>query len=556
MPRRIIEDLENILSILVTKKNEDLDQSFQNFVKLINSLNEYSQFEKYWLTMGVKKAVDYMKREDDQKRLEGDKKFLSRYLKILSSFAKSPEGLDVSTAKRLYSYMINDWSKTSLGLPFNVSPTLAKLYRMYPHIISKKGFKETESKTHYQELKVMQVSELGEQLVDLNRYIANRVPNSVFNLVKEFPQALEGFVGNEDDMKNYFFKCHPEYEYRGVVGHPKNSFLFHIFVDKKNPGNIKIVVPNIPSQSRLIHLAKFFQAGGLDIREIKYRGCFEIFAKEEIKKLEAFLDQLPNIPEVVFIGSDVMPRLSSFLKDYESDQNSRYTLTTKDPKGKKFKNNTLELDPQSHFKGSYRIVKSRKGKAFGAMSFRMPNGELSYYLMELLLKKRVQNIVLVGAGGQIFPEDPKKKEHQVGKYRIIHACEKDGERVYPLQKKNSLQDRLDVKSYVTNLRGDHTTVSSTLDESEEWLRQVRSKEFSSVDVETHHILRALNETLSKKEDANYEPEFVAGVFISDVVGDAEHSIAESITGDNAFKYVNNMVVDVFDLVSTNLSEAI
>lgn len=175
----------------------------------------------------------------------------------------------------------------------------------------------------------------------------------------------------------------------------------------------------------------------------------------------------------------------------------------------------------------------------------MPNGDLAYHVMKALIDKvnTVVSVIMVGAGGA-FP----KNNAKVGDYNF---CKKSYMNSYLIdlsanEKITFIQP--EKKGEFSIFEGDNITVQSPLEEDDIWYNK-HYEDKVSVDVETYHIFKALDET--KKRIA-----LVSGVFFSDVL--KEHPLEEKINVKNAWKYMelffNSVIPKIQSFITSDIKK--
>ena len=93
--------------------------------------------------------------------------------------------------------------------------------------------------------------------------------------------------------------------------------------------------------------------------------------------------------------------------------------------------------------------------------------------------------------------------------------------------------------------GNNITLDSPLIETRSWMNKVKNSKnnFTSVDVETYHIIKGIKK-YSKK--FGNKTEFLLGIFISDVVGNVP--LVEKIKYLNAWKYLPKLFKICFEYI--------
>ncbi len=523
---------------------DDLDDKavVNKIVYGVEGLNLLEDSEKEAFINAMFQSIGYMKKrclKDSDNQIQraikaNTKKQYFGGPKITSKLKKQME----KESKQLYRHMLFPASGSEKSLPLFPPQNLSKIFLEAPYYFEDARVSPADRNLDdFLELNSLSVEQISAPLVDSESYLDNRVPKSISRILKYQPTKIEAFLGRKEEMIAFFEKHQPDYEFRGSVAHSQNSFDYQIFAHKSNLKDFKIVVTGIPSRSKLVKLFRTLKAAGVPLEEMGYRGNFQRVAEVELQALETLSSKWPEVPSVVFIGSDCLKRESDLTVRGKS-----FNIMTKpkDPRYKKCPRSTSDIDNNTLVKGSYYYVESRGAKPFTAMSFRMPNGELSYDVVKKLLQKGVKKIVMIGAGGYIERADQAIEGDVVGRFQPVKTSSKD-------DKVLSIDDDIMMQTegfgeYFLQPDHVHSTVNCVLDEDELWLNTRKKRGEGSVDVEVFHVMSAVNDYITDGGSKDFK--VLPGVFISDVVGDEDYSIAEKISGKNAFQHTSSLIGEV------------
>ena len=351
-------------------------------------------------------------------------------------------------------------------------------------------------------------------------YIRNRLPDNVVDMARrELPKSmvellkssssnrLAFFVGTEKDMLGY---------YTGVkgldhVGEFKSptSTQFDLFAHPKNDKEFIVVASGMASNARVAHQSYQFKFAGIDVSQVPIRGDIPRLVHDDVAALKAELAELSkgNKDAVFFIG------------------NRKAVLNTLSPETR------LESNETGTFRYSH-ILTSDGNTSYTGL--RMPNGDLAYHATKAVLEAGFRDIVMVGAGGSFPAEDNgfTRKDAdvtKVGQYQVVTSATMNGD-VIDIASVEGVTIR-DIKEggTINRMDGRNVTVNSPLEENDAWYN-TNSQKFSSVDVETYHIFKAIKDFLS--EHPGEKITLLPGLFSSDVLKD--HPLDQKIDLNNAY----------------------
>lgn len=357
--------------------------------------------------------------------------------------------------------------------------------------------------------------------MNIGSYLHNRLPDNMLDMARrDLPKSmvamlksgsnnrLEFFVGNKSDMLDY---------YTGVKGldhvgefNSPTSTEFNLFARPKNDNEFIVVASGMASNARIAHQSYQFKFAGIDVSQVPIRGEIRRLVHADVA---AFREKLAELPKgdkdaVFFIG------------------NRKAVLNILSP-GTNFK--TIE---KGSFKFSHILTNDGKTSYTG---LRMPNGDLAYHATKAVLEAGYRDIVMVGAGGA-FPHEFNgfiRKDTdvtKVGQYQVVTSAMMNGDTIDIKSLKGVIIRDIKAGGPINQKDGRNVTVNSPLEENDTWYN-ANSQKFSSVDVETYHILRAIRDF--QDEHPEEKITLLPGLFSSDVLKD--HPLDQKINPDNAYK---------------------
>lgn len=326
-----------------------------------------------------------------------------------------------------------------------------------------------------------------------------------------FADEIEIFQGSERDFASYYQgkKCTT---YINPSSYGISNFLYY----KDGIQKEKVVFYNVMSQARtnntilLIKYIKHQQHGKFDT-PVCIRGDIEQMLSEKAEVLATTMQsQISYAQNTLVIGARERPSRAA--------QEMAFRPQQAEVKVGEFKYDILISETKNR----------------GMVALRMPNGDLAYHAMQKLLQTgKFDRVIMVGAGGAL-----PKTHANVGDYCVVTRAEKDGHSV-TIPSHHTVV--IPQGNYIKSKHPTNITVDSPLEENQQWLQQ--HQEVGSVDVETFHILRAIEEYASPLEvTPGIFPslQITPGLFISDVVG--EYPLTEKIDTENAWIHLQDMII--------------
>ncbi|MCC5832895.1 MAG: hypothetical protein JJU12_07630 [Chlamydiales bacterium] len=380
-------------------------------------------------------------------------------------------------------------------------------------------------------LKTLVPVDKGIHTLDPLEYVGNRLSQTIFKAIEvaksvdEKEKGVEIFLGSASDLTDY-------YKTKGYYVHSRlgtdSSNWFSLLVDQSNPKRFKAVISRVANKSRFYQVLHQLKYGGVDLEDVAVRGSLANAMGSIRRSLESKFKKSSMKPHTVYIGArmQVVVQLAHY---YFPQEMATVAPEKQGPLAEEllsrydYKQESIDgVITYSH------INAPRKEGRGGIIALRMPNGDLAYEAMRALLNAGAENVVMVGAGGAL-----NKDEGGVGSFHFITESSYEGKQVSI--KRESIMpiqvEEIDWKNPKRNV-----TVDTPLQETIEWKKQAE-KEASSVDVETYHILRALDE--------HKQPiQIVPGLFISDVVG--VESLNEKIDDSAALQHLPQLIYSTLD----------
>ncbi|RSD32539.1 hypothetical protein [Vibrio pectenicida] len=347
--------------------------------------------------------------------------------------------------------------------------------------------------------------------MNVSAYLANRLPSGLVDLINK--SGAEFFLFNSSDQdiaahyKNTGFdKCYK-------ISSPTSTRFYVVKNHQTNED--KIVVSGIGSHTRLEHQILQFHFAGVDVaKKLTSIGNIDDLKTSSLTILKSQLDLIQAEDKILYIGAR--------WKVMESIANQEFELSG-DNEGEGYK----KLNPANHKIGPFIFDSAKlnkRGKSIAVAALRMPNGELSYDAVKTFADSGFTKIIMCGAGGRIIGDA------QMGDYiYLTHSSYKDSN--VNISSNTNIIIPNDF-SHINTASCTNTTVDSPLVETKQWLSQQQEANVGSVDVETAHIFRAVNDSI-------HPITIVPGMFVSDVVG--EHPLEDKISGNGADKYISEFV---------------
>ena len=370
--------------------------------------------------------------------------------------------------------------------------------------------------------------------IPVDQYLDVRLSRTICKVMHVFNQIsrnTEVFIGNTKDLAKYY----ASQGYTGITQLGTNSSTKYYVVEHPDPRMNKLVIAGISNKSRFnnVLLQLKYKNVSLD-SHVAVRGTVSAALAQNQRLLETALHAFDPPPYLAFLGNRTMVLIELANRLYPEEMAAEESMAAKERKAESLlqANNDLEtIDIGGVFKFSY-MTATIDGEKRGIIGFRMPNGSLSYGATRALIDSGVKKIVTVGAGGSL------KDDLGVSSYQIISESQYQDKTVSLAPEKIM---HIEIPKIVVARTCKNRTVDSPLEEHHKWFEEVRLSQTSSVDVETFHILKAIQD--SEADDLQYLP----GIFTSDVVG--THPLVDKISLENAYPGLPGLIQGTFDALS-------
>lgn len=361
-----------------------------------------------------------------------------------------------------------------------------------------------------QQLPINLPSTSVEHTVNVEAYLANRLPSGLMDVIRKSGAEFFLFNASDQDIATHYKGKGFDTCYK--ISSP-TSTPFYLLTNHHTKDN-KVVVSGIGSYTRLEHQLLQFHFAGIDVGpKITSIGNIDELKSTSLMELKDQLNNIQADEKILYIGAR--------WKVMEAIANQIFHLSGEN-EGQGYR----ELNPHHHKIGPFifdSAILSRNNKTIAVAALRMPNGELSYDAVKAFADCGFSKIVMCGAGGRIAGDA------QLGDYlHLNRSYYKDS--IIDLSTHQILMPNR--FSHINTTACSNITVNSPLIETQPWLSQQQANQVGSVDVETAHIFRAIN-------DSPHPLKVISGMFISDIVG--QHPLEDKISGNGADKYIDDFV---------------
>ncbi|MBS0605901.1 MAG: hypothetical protein JSR57_03025 [Verrucomicrobia bacterium] len=370
--------------------------------------------------------------------------------------------------------------------------------------------------------------------IPVDKYLDVRLSRTICKAMHVFNQMsrnTEVFIGNTEDLAKYYASK----GYTGISQLGTNSSTKFYVVEHPDPRMNKLVIAGISNKSRFNNVLLQLKYKGVSLdSDVAVRGTVSAALAQNQRSLETALSAFNPPPYLAFVGNRTMVLIELANRLYPAEMAAEESMGAKERKAEQLlkANNDLDtVDIGGVFKFSY-MTATIDGKKRGIIGFRMPNGSLSYGATRALIDSGVKKIVTVGAGGSL------KEDLGVSSYQIISESQYQDKTVSLAPEKIM---HIEIPKIVVAHTCKNRTVDSPLEEHKKWFEEVQLSQTSSVDVETFHILKAIQD--SEADDVQYLP----GIFTSDVVG--AHPLVDKISLENAYPGLPGLIQGTFDTLS-------
>ena len=372
----------------------------------------------------------------------------------------------------------------------------------------------------------------------------SRTIRALISKVNEQGRNTEIFIGSENQMLIF-------YSYLGLqlIANLKtdSSLKYYLFINEENPKLNKIVILGVGNETKLNHLLLQLKLSGVDLNKIIIRGNIEDALYDNQKKLNDIIENLKGEIDTVFMGNRSLILLEFAKRKYPKEMKSALNENEAEKIAEKLlkKNNKLKtyiigegVYKFSHFEWNI------GNKNIGIIGFRMPNGNLASIATEAFIKKGIRHFVMLGAGGSLSPLSP------VGTYQLINNATYNNNSI-SLSELNIKKMKVELSDIPLLENGNNVTLDSPLVETRNWLNKVRHAKLTSVDVETYHIIKGIQNCQKFGKKAKIE--ILAGLFISDVVGDCP--LIEKIKSRNTWAHLPKFLNNCFEYIEKQIKDS-
>ena len=385
-------------------------------------------------------------------------------------------------------------------------------------------------------------------MIPTAQYLDVRISRTIrilISKVNEHGRNTEIFIGSENQMLLFYSNSGLEL----IANLKTNSSLkYYLFANGENPNLKKIVILGVGNETKLNHLLLQLKLSKVDLNKVVIRGNIEDALYENQQKLKDIIENLQGKIDTVFMGNRSLILVEFAKRKYPKEMKSALNETDAEKIAEKLlqKNHKLKtyIIGEGVYKFSYFEWQIRN-KNVGIIGCRMPNGSLARIATEAFIKKGIRHFIMLGAGGSLSSLSP------VGSYQLINTATHNNNSV-------SLSELLNVKKMKVEFsdiplleNGNNVTLDSPLVETRSWLNKVRNAKLTSVDVETYHIIKGIQNCQKFGKKAKIE--ILAGLFISDVVGDCP--LVEKIKSRNTWTHLPKFLNNCFDIIEKQVKES-
>ena len=389
---------------------------------------------------------------------------------------------------------------------------------------------------------------LEPHMIPTEQYLDVRISRTIrilISKVNEHGRNTEIFIGSENQMLLFYSNSGLEL----IANLKTNSSLkYYLFANGENPNLKKIVILGVGNETKLNHLLLQLKLSKVDLNKVVIRGNIEDALYENQQKLKDIIENLEGEIDTVFMGNRSLILVEFAKRKYPKEMKSALNETDAEKIAEKLlqKNHKLKtyIIGEGVYKFSYFEWQIRN-KNVGIIGCRMPNGSLARIATEAFIKKGIRHFIMLGAGGSLSSLSP------VGSYQLINTATHNNNSV-------SLSELLNVKKMIVEFsdiplleNGNNVTLDSPLVETRSWLNKVRNAKLTSVDVETYHIIKGIQNCQKFGKKAKLE--ILAGLFISDVVGDCP--LVEKIKSRNTWTHLPKFLNNCFDIIEKQVKES-
>ncbi|KWN60981.1 hypothetical protein [Burkholderia ubonensis] len=347
--------------------------------------------------------------------------------------------------------------------------------------------------------------------IDTGKYLANRISSGVVEHARH--HGCDLFCGGGSaEMLDYYVGRGFD---KAVKVSSNTSTQCHLFSSSSN-GQSVLVLSGMNNETRIKHQLLQLHFAEVDLGRVDLVGSVETLKAQSAAKLREALSLLPDTERrTLFIGArwQIMEFLGKQVYGVDDAQPEGVGYGALNPRthdvgGFLFDTATVEINERQHLMAA----------------LRMPNGDLAYDATKAFLDHGFNQVVMCGAGGRMAGKA------RVGDYMVMDRS-RYGSRDIALAPESIQIPSAGIFSAVS--RCSNVTVDSPLQETKRWLDE--NIKMGSVDVETAHIFRALDE-------AGPGVRVLPGLFVSDVVG--VHPLEGKISTADAYRKLPDFVAAV------------
>ena len=322
---------------------------------------------------------------------------------------------------------------------------------------------------------------------------------------------------------------------------------YYLFANRENPNLNKIVILGVGNETKLNHLLLQLKLSKVDLNKVVIRGNIEDALYENQQKLKDIIENLEGEIDTVFMGNRSLILVEFAKKKYPKEMKSALNENDAEKIAEKLLQKKNKLKTYIIGEGVYKFSYFEwqiGNKNLGIIGCRMPNGSLARIATEAFIKKGIRHFIMLGAGGSL------SSLSTVGSYQLINSATHNNN-IISLSELNVKKMKLELSDIPLLENGNNITLDSPLVETRSWLSKVRNIKLTSVDVETYHIIKGFEN--SQKFGKKAKIEILAGLFISDVVGDCP--LIEKIKTRNTWSHLPKFLNNCFDIIEKQVKES-
>ena len=380
-----------------------------------------------------------------------------------------------------------------------------------------------------------------EQYLDVR---ISRIIRILISKVNEHGRNTEIFIGSENQMLLFYSNLGLEL----IANLKTNSSLkYYLFANGENPNLNKIVILGVGNETKLNHLLLQLKLSKVDLNKVVIRGNIEDALYENQQKLKDIIENLEGEIDTVFMGNRSLILVEFAKRKYPKEMKSALNENDAEKIAEKLLQKKNKLKTYIIGEGVYKFSYFEwqiGNKNLGIIGCRMPNGSLARIATEAFIKKGIRHFIMLGAGGSL------SSLSTVGSYQLINSATHNNN-IISLSELNVKKMKLELSDIPLLENGNNITLDSPLVETRSWLSKVRNIKLTSVDVETYHIIKGFEN--SQKFGKKAKIEILAGLFISDVVGDCP--LIEKIETRNTWSHLPKFLNNCFDIIEKQVKES-